>query len=106
MRVNGLTGIALNKLDTLTGLPTLKICVAYKKNGKKLLDFPADISDLEGCEPIYEEYPGWTEDIGGAKSLADLPKAAVAYLRAVEKAIDCPVKMVGVGPDRTQNFTL
>lgn len=106
VRVNGLTGIALNKLDTLTGLPVLKICVAYKKNGKKLLDFPADISDLEGCEPIYEEYPGWTEDIGGAKSLSDLPKAAVAYLRAVEKAIDCPVKMVGVGPDRTQNFTL
>ncbi len=104
VRVNGLTGIALNKLDTLTGLKTLKICVGYNKNGQRINDFPSDIADLEGCEPIYEEYEGWTQDISNAKSLKDLPKAAVTYLKAVEKLIDCPVKMVGVGPDRTQNF--
>ncbi|MCI8459493.1 MAG: adenylosuccinate synthase [Clostridia bacterium] len=104
VRVNGLTGIALNKLDTLSGLPTLKICVAYKKNGKILRDFPADIAALEGCEPVYEEYEGWTQDITQAKSIADLPPAARAYLQAIEKHIDCPVKMVGVGPDRTQNL--
>ncbi len=106
VRVNGLTGIALNKLDTLTGIEKLKVCVAYTKNGKTLKDFPSDISELEGCEPVYEEFDGWTEDISGAKSIKDLPKAAVAYLRAVEKFADCKIKMVGVGPDRTQNFEI
>lgn len=106
VRVNGLTGIALNKLDTLTGLEKLKVCVAYTKNGKTLKDFPSDISELEGCEPVYEEFDGWTEDISAAKSIKDLPKNAVAYLRAVEKYVDCKIKMVGVGPDRTQNFEI
>ena len=78
--------------------------MAYKKNGKILRDFPADIAALEGCEPVYEEYEGWTQDITQAKSIADLPPAARAYLQAIEKHIDCPVKMVGVGPDRTQNL--
>ena len=106
VRVNGLTGIALNKLDTLTGLKTLKMCVAYEKDGKLVRDFPADIADLEGCKPIYEEYAGWTQDISSARSLSDLPQAAVRYLRAIEREIGCPIKMVGVGPDRTQNFSL
>lgn len=106
VRVNGLTGIALNKLDTLTGLKKLKVCVAYTKNGKTLKDFPSDISELEGCEPVYEEFDGWTEDISAAKSIKDLPKNAVAYLCAVEKFVDCKIKMVGVGPDRTQNFEI
>lgn len=106
VRVNGLTGIALNKLDTLTGLEKLKVCVAYTKNGKTLKDFPSDISELEGCKPVYEEFDGWTEDISAAKSIKDLPKNAVAYLRAVEKFVDCKIKMVGVGPDRTQNFEI
>lgn len=106
VRVNGLTGIALNKLDTLTGISKLKVCVAYKKDGTQICDFPSDISELEGCEPVYEEFDGWTEDVTGAKSLKDLPANAVKYLRAVEKLIDCPIKMVGVGPDRTQNFEI
>ena len=106
VRVNGLTGIALNKLDTLTGLEKLKVCVAYTKNGKTLKDFPSDISELEGCEPVYEEFDGWTEDISAAKSIKDLPKNAVAYLRAIEKFVDCKIKMVGVGPDRTRNFEI
>ena len=106
VRVNGLTGIALNKLDTLTGLKKLKICVAYEKNGVRLHDFPSDISELADCKPVYEEFDGWTEDITNAKSLKDLPKAAVTYLKAIEKLVDCPIKMVGVGPDRTQNFIL
>ena len=106
VRVNGLTGIALNKLDTLTGISKLKVCVAYKKDGAQICDFPSDISELEGCEPVYEKFDGWTEDVTGAKSLKDLPANAVKYLRAVEKLIDCPIKMVGVGPDRTQNFEI
>lgn len=106
VRVNGLTGIALNKLDTLTGISKLKVCVAYKKDGAQICDFPSDISELEGCEPVYEEFDVLTEDVTGAKSLKDLPANAVKYLRAVEKLIDCPIKMVGVGPDRTQNFEI
>ena len=104
VRVNGLTSLALNKLDTLSGIETLKICVAYKKNGEILKDFPVDISLLEGCEPVYEELPGWTEDLSKCHSFDELPENAKNYIRFIEKQADCHVSMVGVGPDRTQNL--
>ena len=104
VRVNGLTSLAINKLDTLSGIETLKICVAYKKNGEILKDFPVDISLLEGCEPVYEELPGWTEDLSKCHSFDELPENAKNYIRFIEKQADCHVSMVGVGPDRTQNL--
>lgn len=104
VRVNGLTSLAINKLDTLSGIDTLKICVAYKKNGEILKDFPVDISLLEGCEPVYEELPGWTEDLSKCHSFDELPENAKNYIRFIEKQADCHVSMVGVGPDRTQNL--
>lgn len=104
VRVNGLTSLAINKLDTLSGIETLKICVAYKKNGEILKDFPVDISLLEGCEPVYEELPGWTEDLSNCHSFDELPENAKNYIRFIEKQADCHVSMVGVGPDRTQNL--
>lgn len=104
VRVNGLTSLAINKLDTLSGIETLKICVAYKKNGETLKDFPVDISLLEGCEPVYEELPGWTEDLSKCHSFDELPENAKNYIRFIEKQADCHVSMVGVGPDRTQNL--
>lgn len=104
VRVNGLTSLAINKLDTLSGIETLKICVAYKKNGEILKDFPVDISLLEGCEPVYEELPGWTEDLSKCHSFDELPENAKTYIRFIEKQADCHVSMVGVGPDRTQNL--
>lgn len=104
VRVNGLTSLAINKLDTLSGIETLKICVAYKKNGEILKDFPVDISLLEGCEPVYEELPGWTEDLSKCHSFDELPENAKNYIRFIEKQADCYVSMVGVGPDRTQNL--
>ena len=104
VRVNGLTGIALNKLDTLTGLKELKVCVGYDKNGEVITDFPADIHELDKCTPIYETLPGWTEDITKAKKPSDLPEAAMNYIRFIEKQIGCPVELIGVGPDRTQSF--
>ena len=104
VRVNGLTSLAINKLDTLSGIETLKICVAYKKNGEILKDFPVDISLLEGCEPVYEELPGWTEDLSKCHSFDELPENAENYIRFIEKQADCHVSMVGVGPDRTQNL--
>lgn len=104
VRVNGLTSLAINKLDTLSGIETLKICVAYKKNGEIIKDFPVDISLLEGCEPVYEELPGWTEDLSKCHSFDELPENAKNYIRFIEEQADCHVSMVGVGPDRTQNL--
>ena len=104
VRVNGLTGIALNKLDTLTGLKELKVCVGYDKNGEVITDFPADIHELEKCTPVYETLPGWTEDITKATKLDDLPAAAANYIKFIEKEIGCKVILVGLGPDRTLSF--
>lgn len=104
VRVNGLTGIAINKLDTLTGLKELKACTGYECDGEVITDFPADIHELDKCTPIYETLPGWTEDITKAKKPSDLPEAAMNYIRFIEKQIGCPVELIGVGPDRTQSF--
>ncbi|MDN8753895.1 adenylosuccinate synthetase, partial [Staphylococcus aureus] len=68
-RVSGLTDLSLTLLDVLTGIETLKICVAYKLDGKTITEFPASLKDLARCEPVYEELPGWTEDITGVTSL-------------------------------------
>lgn len=106
VRVNGLTGIALNKLDTLSGLPKLKICVAYKKGDETVRNFPSDISELAECSPVYIELDGWDEDISAARKFSDLPKNAQNYIRAIEKEIDCKISMIGVGPDRDQNFNV
>lgn len=104
VRVNGLTSLAVNKLDTLTGIDKLKVCVAYVKNGVKIENFPCDISDLEGCEPVYVEVDGWKEDIENVRSYYDLPAAAKAYIELIEREAGVPVKMIGVGPDREQNI--
>lgn len=104
VRVNGLTSLAVNKLDTLTGIDKLKVCVAYVKNGVKIENFPCDISDLEGCEPVYVEVDGWKEDIENVRSYDDLPAAAKAYIELIERETGVPVKMIGVGPDREQNI--
>lgn len=102
VRINGLTSLAINKLDTLSGLKKLKIATHYMRNGKKLTDFPADISILKDCTPVYEEYDGWDEDITACKKFEDLPANAQKYIKAIEKLTDCPVSMIGVGADRHQ----
>ena len=104
VRVNGLTALAVNKLDTLTGIDKIKVCVAYTKNGERIENFPTDISDLEGCEPVYVEVDGWKENIESARSYDDLPAAAKAYIGLIERETGVPVKMIGVGPDREQNI--
>ncbi|MBP1590456.1 MAG: adenylosuccinate synthetase, partial [Oscillospiraceae bacterium] len=105
VRVNGLDGLALNKLDTLCGLGDLKVCVAYKKqDGTILKNFPAALEELDGVEPVYETLPGFTEDISGCRSFDELPETCKAYIRRVEELIECPVCMIGVGPDRTQTI--
>ncbi len=104
VRVNGLTSLAVNKLDTLTGIDKLKVCVAYRKNGKLIEDFPVDISELEGCEPVYETLDGWSEDISDIKCYNDLPASTKKYIEFIENKLGVKVAMVGVGPSRNQNL--
>lgn len=103
VRVNGLDSLAVNKLDTLSGLDTLKVCVAYKKpDGTVTNYFPPTLEELEGCEPVYEEFEGFNEDISKCKTFDELPQACKKYIERLEEICDCKISMVGVGPDRTQ----
>ncbi len=103
VRVNGLDGLAINKLDTLSGIGDLKICVGYKKNdGTVLHDFPSSLEELAECAPIYEDFPGFDEDITGCRSFDELPKTCQDYIKRLEELCECKVAMVGVGPDRDQ----
>jgi adenylosuccinate synthase len=103
VRVNGLDSLAINKLDTLANLDTLKVCVAYKKpDGTVTENFPATLEELEGCTPVYEEFPGFTEDISKCKSFDELPENCKKYIARLEELVGCHVSMVGTGPDRSQ----
>jgi adenylosuccinate synthase len=102
VRVNGVTHIAVSRMDTLGGLGPVKICTGYKKGGKLIVDFPARLKDLEGCEPVYEELQGWTDDISDIRDFARLPAEAQAYLRRIEELTGVPVALVGVGPERKE----
>jgi adenylosuccinate synthase len=106
VRVNGLSGIALTKLDVLSGLETIKVCTAYTCQGKLLDEIPASLEIMEQCTPVYEELPGWTEDITGAKSLDDLPANARSYVTRIEELSGAPVVLVSVGPRRDETIVL
>lgn len=101
-RVSGITDLSLNSIDVLTGIETLKICVAYKYKGEVMEEFPASLKVLAECEPVYEELPGWTEDITGCKTLSELPANARHYLERVAQLTGIPLSIFSVGPDRTQ----
>jgi adenylosuccinate synthase len=105
-RVNGLTDLAVTKLDVLTGIDPIKICTGYKCRGETIDDFPPDLEDLEQCEPVYEELPGWKDDIAGARKPDELPQNAVAYLKRIEDVAGVPVTVVSVGKDREQTVVI
>lgn len=100
--VNGVTCIAVTLLDVLTGFETLKICSAYEIDGIRTHDFPRDVTALERAVPVYEELPGWSEDITNATSFADLPANARRYVGRMAELVEAPVCMVSVGPRRDQ----
>jgi adenylosuccinate synthase len=106
VRVNGLTGIALTKLDVLSDFDTIKVCTGYTYQGKALETLPAALEIFENCQPVYEELPGWRTDITGAKSFADLPENAQKYVRRLEELAGCPIVMVSIGPRRDQTIVL
>ncbi len=97
---SGVNGISLTKLDVLDGFDTLKICVAYELEGKRLDYLPTAADQQARCTPIYEEVPGWSESTEGARSWADLPAAAIKYVRRVEELIECPVALLSTSPER------
>ncbi|ADI00786.1 adenylosuccinate synthase [Salisediminibacterium selenitireducens] len=101
-RVSGITDLSLNSIDVLTGIKTLKICTAYKYKGEIIEEFPASLKKLAECEPVYEEMPGWDEDITGIKSLHDLPRNAIYYVERISQLTGIPLSMFSVGPDRNQ----
>ncbi|WP_139492480.1 adenylosuccinate synthase [Brevibacillus dissolubilis] len=101
-RVSGLTGLAITKLDTLSGLEKLYICTAYKYNGEVIEEFPANLNILAKCEPVYEEMPGWSEDITGVRDFNDLPENARRYVERITSLTGVPLSIFSVGPDREQ----
>ncbi|CAM3044770.1 adenylosuccinate synthase [Lactococcus hircilactis] len=106
-RVSGLTNLSLNSIDVLTGLDTVKICVAYEKaNGERISHYPASLKELAECRPVYEELPGWTQDITGMRTLEELPEAARNYVRRVGELVGVRISTFSVGPGREQTNVL
>ncbi|MDH2443716.1 adenylosuccinate synthase [Amnibacterium sp. CER49] len=99
-RINGVTDFVLTKLDVLTGLPRIPVCVAYEIDGRRVDEMPVSQSDFHHAVPVYEELPGWDEDISGARSFDDLPPAARDYVLALEELSRAPISVIGVGPAR------
>ena len=106
VQINGVSGMCLTKLDVLDGIETLKLCTGYTIDGQAVDIFPVGAEDAARCVPVYEEMPGWKESTVGAKSLADLPATARAYIKRIEELVGVPVDMVSTGPDRVETIVL
>jgi len=105
-RLNGLTALAITKLDVLDGLEELKICTAYEHQGRTMTHFPASLEILAECAPRYETLPGWTENTSEIRNYADLPANTKKYLERIEALTETPIDIVSVGPDREQTMLL
>jgi adenylosuccinate synthase len=106
VRINGLTGIALTKMDILDGMDKLKICVGYKYNGKLYDEFPKETEVLENCEPVYEEVEGWKESTLGIKELDNLPANAKKYIKKIEEMLKTEVQIISTGQKRDEIIVL
>ena len=106
VRVNSLTELFITKLDVLSGLEELKLCVGYKDNDKVITDYPFNQNVLNSAEPVYETFDGWTDDISTVKSFEDLPNNAQSYIKAIEAFIEVPITFISVGPERTENIII
>jgi adenylosuccinate synthase len=106
VRINGITGIALTKLDVLTGFQTIPICTAYRFNGQTIAEFPASLKMMQDVEPVYETMEGWTEPLTNVTSFCDLPGSAQRYVKRIEKLLETEIILVSVGPGREQTVVL
>jgi adenylosuccinate synthase len=104
IRVSGLTSLVLTKIDTLAGLPKIKICVGYRLNGEVIDYVPASLEDLALCEPIYEEFDGWDISVQEAKSYDQMHPNAKKYIERIEELMDIKCSIISVGPRRDQTF--
>lgn len=102
--VNGIDSIALTKLDVLTTIPKLRICVAYKYKGNVIKEFTTNMKILQNCQPIYEDFDGWWDDLTKIRNYDGLPNNAKKYLRRIEELLKVPISIVSVGPERTQTI--
>jgi adenylosuccinate synthase len=102
VRINSLTRVFLTKMDILSAFDTIKVATGYRAGDETFVEFPAQQSVLYHCEPVYEELPGWSEDITAVRELSELPKETRAYIEYIEEAIEVPVGWVSVGPERSQ----
>ena len=106
VRVNSLTELFITKLDVLSGLEELKLCVGYKDNDEVITDYPFNQNVLNSAEPVYETFDGWTDDISSVKSFEDLPNNAQSYIKAIEAFTEVPITFISVGPERTENIII
>lgn len=106
VRLNGLTGLAITKLDVLSGQPTVKVAAAYEAGGRRYTTMPANITRLAGLRPVYEEMPGWQEEIRHARGMDDLPAQAREYINRIEDLIGIRPFIISVGPDREETLML
>jgi adenylosuccinate synthase len=104
IRLNGLAGLVITKLDVLTGVPNLKVAVAYQCGSHRLESVPPELDALESCLPVFEEFPGWEEDITKVREFSDLPANARRYLQAIEELSGVPLSIISVGPARDENI--
>ncbi len=105
-RVSGLTGLSINLLDVLSGIDTVKLCVAYELEGQEIKHIPSTTKLFSRCRPVYIEMPGWDEDISDVKHFNDLPKNAQNFVKKIEEITKVPVVIISVGPDREQTIIL
>jgi len=103
-RINGFTGAAITRLDILSNLPKINICVGYELDGERIDYFPADVAAVERCRPVYEEHDGWQTPISDVRDYDGLPENAKRYLARLEELISCPIKIISVGPAREQTI--
>jgi adenylosuccinate synthase len=97
-RLNAPTGLAITKLDVLSGLGQINISRAYRLHGQEIVTFPGSVEELAMCEPVYETVNGWDDDIRNARKYSDLPEAARSYLAFISKQLSVPIAIVSVGP--------
>jgi adenylosuccinate synthase len=100
IKVGGITGIALTKLDVLDGFDELKVCTAYRRGGETLHQLPPGATAQAALEPVYENFEGWAESTRGARSWADLPATSIKYIRRIEELIEAPVALLSTSPER------
>tara|TARA_E500000081_G_scaffold91474_1_gene92520 strand:+ start:813 stop:2084 length:1272 start_codon:yes stop_codon:yes gene_type:complete len=106
VRVNSLTELFITKLDVLSGLEELQLCIGYNTENKVITDYPYELTTLDSAEPVYETFGGWSDDISSIKNYEDLPENAKTYLKAIEDFIEVPITFISVGPERTENIII